>query len=107
MTAQNVPGQAISDGDDVALALQIVKEVFHLRFEIETMPQHQIGTCHGDNVAAGLTVGMWVNPGTHQPFDLDLVPANLARGIRDHASCGNDFHWLLRHRLSPDQREKQ
>lgn len=50
------------------------------------MPGHKIGFGHRNDVCA---IGMGVDTGAHQGLYLDLIAADLAGRVRDHA-CGRD-----------------
>ena len=80
-----------------AFAFQIVEEILHLCFQIEAMPQDQVGAGHGDDVTAGLTIRMRVNAGAHQALNLNLITTDLTGGIGDHTGGGNH----LQRRLGP------
>ena len=74
----------------IAFAGQIVKEIFHLCLKVQPVPQHQIGPGHGDDIGAGLTVRVRIDPRPHQPLDLNQISTDLACRIGDHAGGGND-----------------
>ena len=70
-----------------ALPAEVAKEIFHLRFEIQTVPQDQIGPCQCNDVAPRLTVGMRVHARAHQPLHGDPCATNNLSGVGDHACC--------------------
>jgi len=86
---QQVFRHRFADGDDIAPPGQLVHEFLHLRFEIEAVPEHEIGLGHGEDVGARLTIGMRIDTRPHQRLHIDQLAAHLSNGVGDHAGRGD------------------
>ena len=58
-------GHRFAYGNNRRPRREFEEKLLHLRLEIEAMPEHQIGTREGGNIAAGLTVRMRIDPRSH------------------------------------------
>mmetsp|Transcript_1897 Transcript_1897/g.3265 ORF Transcript_1897/g.3265 Transcript_1897/m.3265 type:complete len:324 (-) Transcript_1897:117-1088(-) len=88
---QQFTWQRVSHSHHCATLLQLMHEVFHLRFQIQTMPQHKVGFGHCDNVCTGLSVSMRINPSSHKTLHLNGIASNALRGVRNHASRSHNL----------------
>ena len=95
MAAQHCRVDLRTKLDDIAIARQILEETFHLGLKVKTVPQHQIGACHSNDVRTCLAIGMRIDTRPHQPLDLNQITANFAHRIRDHSGGRHNREPLL------------
>ena len=82
-------GHGLAHRDDGSGAAKVQQEGFKLCFKIQAMPQDQISAGHGNDVAAGLAIGVRIDTRTHQCGDGDKVAPDLSSGIGHHPGGGN------------------
>jgi hypothetical protein len=66
MRNQKVARQVVRNRDHGAGFAEFDQEFLHLRLEVETVPQDQIGIRRCDDIAARLAVGMRIDAGPHE-----------------------------------------
>ena len=63
---------------------------------MQTAIQHDIGIAESHDISCAGFVEVGVNPGTHQPADRELIAADIAGDIRDHAHGASHHRSIVR-----------